>query len=87
MVASKDTLNPTPLGGGGVFHPPYRKIAITPKINDPCEPKLGDFSDISMTNTPIPFRTPKQTKKGGFQHFLLSDVLKIKPKNLFLGHF
>ena len=34
--------NPTPVGGG-VFRPPYRKIAITPKNNDPKEPKLCDF--------------------------------------------
>ena len=46
--------NPTPVGGGS-FLPPYRKMAITPKNNDPKEPKLCDFSYISMTNPPIPF--------------------------------
>ena len=34
--------NPTPVGGG-VFRPLYRKMAITPKNNDPKEPKLCDF--------------------------------------------
>ena len=76
MVASKDTLNPTHVGGGRVFSTPYHKIAITPEINYPCELTFGDFSYISMTNTPIPFRTPKQAKNRGFQHFLSSDVLK-----------
>ena len=35
--------NPTPVGGG-VFRPPYRKMAITPKNNDPKEPKVWAFS-------------------------------------------
>ena len=47
--------NPTPVGGGTFYAPPYRKTAITPKNNDPKEPKLRDFSYISMTNPPIPF--------------------------------
>ena len=48
---------------GGVVNPtlgvgvptPYQKMAITPKINYPKEPKLCDFFYISMTNPPIPF--------------------------------
>ena len=55
--------NPTPVGGG-VFRPLYRKMAITPKNNDPKEPKLCDFSYISMTNPPIPFGGSKWRKKG-----------------------
>ena len=35
--------NPTPVGGG-VFRPPYRKMAITPKNNNPKELKLRDVS-------------------------------------------
>ena len=67
-------INPTPVGGGGVFRPPYRKMAITPKNNDPKELKLRDFSYISMTNPPIPFLGLKMAKKGGFRAFLLSAV-------------
>ena len=66
-------LNPTPVQGG-VFCPPYRKMAITPKNNDPKELKLRDFSYISMTNPPIPFLGLKMAKKGGFRAFLLSAV-------------
>ena len=51
--------NPTPVGGGR-FPPPYRKMAITPKNNDPKELKLRDFSYITMT---------KWRKKGFLEHF------------------
>ena len=34
--------NPTPVRG--VYATPCRKMAITPKNNDPKEPKLRDFS-------------------------------------------
>ena len=47
------TFNPTPVRG--CFLPPYRKMAITPKIYDPKEPKLCDFSLISLTNPPMHF--------------------------------
>ena len=65
--------NPTPVQGGR-FLPPYRKMAITPKNNDPTELKLFDFSYISMTNPPILFLGLKMAKKGGFRAFLLSAV-------------
>ena len=55
--------NPTPVGGA-FSAPPYRKMAITPKNNDPKVPKLCDFSYISMTNPPIPFWGLKMAKKG-----------------------
>ena len=41
-------------------------MAITPKNNDPKEPKFCDFSYISMTNSPIPFWELKMVKKRGF---------------------
>ena len=41
-------------------------MAITKKNNDPKEPKLYDFSYISMTNPPIPFWGLKMAKKGFF---------------------
>ena len=56
--------NPTPVGGGVFRPPPYRKMAITPKNNDPKEPKLCDFSYISMTNPPKPFCGLKMAKRG-----------------------
>ena len=62
-IGSVTPINPTPVGGD-VFRPPYRKMAITPKNNDPKEPKLCDFSYISMTNPPIPFWGLKMAKKG-----------------------
>ena len=34
---------------GGIFCPPYQKMAITPKNNDLKEPKLCEFYYISMT--------------------------------------
>ena len=63
LLAKFKQLNPTPVGGG-VFRPPYQKMAITPKNNDPKEPKLCDFSYISMTNPPIPFWGLKMAKNG-----------------------
>ena len=45
--------NPTPVHGGRLM-PPHRKIAITPKNNDLEEPKLCNFSYVSMT-LPYPF--------------------------------
>ena len=65
--------NPTPVRGG-VYHPPYQKMAITPLNSDPKEPKLCDFSYISMTNPPIPFLGLKMARKGVFIAFLLSAV-------------
>ena len=44
-------LNPTPVGGGGDYSTissVHWKISITPKNNDPNEPKFCDFSNISM---------------------------------------
>ena len=64
----------TPVGGWGRFPPPNRKMAITPKNIDPKEPKLCDFSNISMTNPSIPFWGLKMTKKGVSIAFLLSAV-------------
>ena len=52
-VSPSHVLNPTP----------YRKMAITPKNNDPKEPKLCDFSYISMTNPLISFWGLKMAKK------------------------
>ena len=52
------------LYGKGLYTTPCRKNAITPKNNDPKEPKLHDFSYISMTNPPIPFGGSKWQKKG-----------------------
>jgi len=49
-------------------------MAITPKNIDPKEPKLCDFSYISMTNPPIPFWGLKIAKKGVFIAFLLLAV-------------
>ena len=49
-------------------------MAIAPKINDLKEPKLRDFSYISMTNPSIPFWGLKMTKKGVSIAFLLSAV-------------
>ena len=46
------------------FSAPYQKMAITPKDNDPKEPKICYFSYISMTNPPIPFLGLKLAKKG-----------------------
>ena len=68
-------INPTPVGGGRFPPPPYRKMAITTKNNDPNELKLRDFSYISMTNPPIPFLGLKMVKKGVSRAFLLSAVL------------
>ena len=65
-------LNTTPVGGG-VFRPPYRKMEITPKNNDPKELKLRDFSYISMTTLPYPFWGSKW-QKGVSKAFLLSAV-------------
>ena len=59
---------------GGIFCPPYQKMAITPKNNDLNESKLCDFSYISMTNPSIPFWGLKMTKKGVSIAFLLSAV-------------
>ena len=56
-------INPTPVGRGR-FPPPYQKMAITPKNNDPKEPKLCDFSYISMTNPPVSFWELRMAKKG-----------------------
>ena len=64
---------PTPVGGA-FSAPPYRKMAITPKNNDPREPKLCYFSYISMTIPPIPFLGLKMAKKGVSRAFLLSAV-------------
>ena len=63
-----EELNPTPVGGGR-FPATFTKMEITPKNNDPKEPKLRDFSYISMTNPPIPFLGLKMAKKGVLEHF------------------
>ena len=63
MLREQERVNPTP---------PYRKMAITPKNDDPKEPKLCDFSHISMTDPPIPFWGLKMVKKGVSKAFLLS---------------
>ena len=55
-------INLTPERGGVIR--PYQKMASTPKNNDPKEPKLCDFSFISMTNPSIPFWGLKMAKKG-----------------------
>ena len=55
-------INPTPVGG--CFPPLFQKITITPKNNDPKEPKLLDFSYISVMNPPILFWGLKMAKKG-----------------------
>ena len=39
-------------------------MAINPQNNDPKEPKLCEFSYISMTNPPIPFWGLKMVRKG-----------------------
>ena len=67
------SINPNPVQGGRLI-PPHQKIAITPKNNDLEEPKLCDFSYISMTNPSIPFWGLKMTKKGVSIAFLLSAV-------------
>ena len=69
-------LNPTPVEMGRKFltPPPYQKMTITPKNNDPKVPKLCDFSYISMTNPNIPFWRLKVVKKGDSIAFLLSAV-------------
>ena len=54
---------------GGCIPPPCKKMAITPNNNDPKEPKLGDFSYISMTNLPYPFWHSKKQKKGFLKSF------------------
>ena len=64
-------LNPTPVQGGGCFLPPYQKFAITPKNNVLEEPKLCDFSYISMTNPSIPFWGLNMARKGVSIAFLL----------------
>ena len=66
-------INPTPVQVGHI-PPPCRKMAITPKNNDPREPKLCEFFYISMTIPPIPFLGLKMAQKGGFRAFLLSAV-------------
>ena len=59
-----DIVNTPPVGGGAFSAPPpTKKMAITPKDNDPKEPKLCDFSFISMTN-PYSFGGSKWQKKG-----------------------
>ena len=62
MIRCKGRVNPTPVGMEAF--PPYQKMAIAPKNNDPKEPKLCDFSYISMTNPSIPFGGSKWRKKG-----------------------
>ena len=69
------------------FRPPYRKMAIISKNNDPKEPKLCDFSYISMTNPPIPFLGLKMVKKGVSRAFLLSAVPISGSKNLVFSAF
>ena len=59
----KGQINPTPVGGGR-FPPPYQKMAITPRNNDPKEPNFCDFSYISMTNLPMLFLGLKMAKRG-----------------------
>ena len=47
-------------------------MAITPKNNDPKEPRLRDFSYVSMTNPPQ-LRQPEQvcgTRKNGASRLL-----------------
>ena len=44
-------------------------MTITPKYNDPKEPKLCDFSYIFMTNPPIPFWGLKMAKKRFYSIF------------------
>ena len=65
MLREQERVNPTP---------PYRKMAITPKNDDPKEPKLCDFSYISMTDPPKSFWGLKMAKKGVSKAFLLWAV-------------
>ena len=65
-----NVFNPTPVRGVYTT-PPCRKMAITPKNIDPTEPKLRDFSYISIKNPPIPFLVLKMAKKGVSKAFLL----------------
>ena len=78
MLREQERVNPTP---------PYRKMAITPKNDDPKEPKLCDFSYISITNPPIHFWELKMAKKGFFTAFLLSAVPISRSRNSFFYLF
>jgi len=49
-------------------------MEINPKNNDPIEPKLFDFSYISMTNPPIPFWGLKIAKKGFYSIYVVSST-------------
>ena len=65
-------------------------MAITPKNDDPKEPKLCYFSYISMTDPPIPFWGLKMAKKGVSEAFLLLHVTGINfqiMKFFFLAFF
>ena len=53
-------------------------MAITPKNNDPKEPKLCDFSYISMTNPLIPFLGLKMPKKGIFYSIFVVGVTNFR---------
>ena len=79
MLREQERVNPTP---------PYRKMAITPKNDDPKEPKLFDFSYISMTKPPIPFLGAQNGEKRGFYSIFGVDgtIFWIK-KFVFLAFF
>ena len=63
-------------------------MAITPKNNDPKEPKICDFSYILMTNPLIPFWGLKMAKKRVFYSiFVVSGTNFWIMKNDFLAFF
>ena len=70
-------INPTPVQVGHI-PPPCRKMAITPKNNDPREPKLYNFSYISMT-LPYPFGGSKWQNKGLLKHFCFDWLHSCQP--------
>ena len=75
FLERKPTRNPN-VSPSHVLNPtPYRKMAITPKNNDPKEPKLCDFSYISIYDKPSHTLLGAQNgKKGVFIAFLLLAV-------------
>jgi len=62
-------------------------MAITPKNNDPKEPKLRDFSYISMTNPPLPFGGSKWQKRGFYSIFVVGGTDFRMMKIVFLASF
>ena len=53
-------------------------MALSPKNNDPKEPKLCDFSYISMTNPPTSLLGLKMAKKGVLCMYYENRILSVR---------